>query len=265
MAFTVPTIDAAGQSAGFASNVAAVHAFCSVVRREGNCLGRSTLTLVIFASLPTDPAGKDSFASRLAPFALLVFPEVETAKDGLNARLLQPPTANALDTSAIAFSEPETRAVICCPAQFVGLNMKPGRSISTVTRCKRNGTPIENLRNRIRPRFIGRDRQRRVYRIHIDPRPDDHQTEVERSRDRTRDDAQPERRTTIRPRQIHGPFDFKGVGASAGGDPRRPDLRRFRAHTRIGAGSSHSGTLESIPNSPGGVWTWMPLTNCSRS
>ncbi len=56
-ALTIPTIDAAGQPAGFASNCAAVHAFCSVVSREGSCLGRSTLTCAMFASLPTDPAG----------------------------------------------------------------------------------------------------------------------------------------------------------------------------------------------------------------
>ena len=35
----------------------------------------------------------------------------------------------------------EIVAVICCAAQLVGLNMKSGRSMSTVTRCKRNGTP----------------------------------------------------------------------------------------------------------------------------
>ena len=57
LALTIPTIDAAGHSAGFASNVCAVHAFCSVVSREGSCLGSSTLTCAMFASLPTDPAG----------------------------------------------------------------------------------------------------------------------------------------------------------------------------------------------------------------
>ena len=54
---TIPMIDAAGQFAGFASNVAAVHAFCNVVKRDGSCFGRSTLTSAMFASLPTDPAG----------------------------------------------------------------------------------------------------------------------------------------------------------------------------------------------------------------
>ena len=38
--------------AGFASNVTAGHAFCSVVSREGSRLGSSTLTLAMFASEP---------------------------------------------------------------------------------------------------------------------------------------------------------------------------------------------------------------------
>ena len=40
---TIPTIDAAGHPAGFASNVAAVHAFCSVVSRDGQLLGQFDL------------------------------------------------------------------------------------------------------------------------------------------------------------------------------------------------------------------------------
>ncbi len=49
---TTPITDAAGQLAGFASNTAAVHAFCSVVSREGSCLGSSTLTFAMFACVP---------------------------------------------------------------------------------------------------------------------------------------------------------------------------------------------------------------------
>src|SRR6202167_1926833 len=50
VAFAIPTIDAAGHPAALASNCAAVHAFCNVVNRDGNCLGRSTLTDAMFAS-----------------------------------------------------------------------------------------------------------------------------------------------------------------------------------------------------------------------
>src|ERR1700728_1408643 len=57
VAFTTPTIEAAGQLAGFDVNFAAVHACCSVVRREGNCFGRSTFACATFASLPTEPTG----------------------------------------------------------------------------------------------------------------------------------------------------------------------------------------------------------------
>ena len=52
IAFACPMFDAAGQPAGFVLNCAAVHAFCSVVRREGSCLGRSTLTSLMFAWVP---------------------------------------------------------------------------------------------------------------------------------------------------------------------------------------------------------------------
>ena len=55
IAFACPTIDAGGHAAGLALNVAAGHAFCSVVSREGSCLGRSTLTFAMFASY--GPAG----------------------------------------------------------------------------------------------------------------------------------------------------------------------------------------------------------------
>ena len=50
IALAEATIDAAGQAAGLASKTAAVHAFCNVVNLDGNCLGRSTLTLEMFAS-----------------------------------------------------------------------------------------------------------------------------------------------------------------------------------------------------------------------
>ena len=48
IAFVCPTIDAGGQSAGSVSNVLAGQAFSSVVRRDGSCFGRSTLTSLMF-------------------------------------------------------------------------------------------------------------------------------------------------------------------------------------------------------------------------
>jgi hypothetical protein len=71
----------------------------------------------------------------------LVCALVETVNFGLKTRLLQPPTANGLDTLAVAPSAPEIVAETCCAAQLVGLNMKSGRSMSTVTRLRRIGTP----------------------------------------------------------------------------------------------------------------------------
>ena len=88
IALACPMIDAGGHPAGLVSNCAAVHAFCSVVRREGSCSGSSTLTLLMFAWVPSAP-GTVSFAVRLAPSARLVLAVVETVKAGLNARLEQ--------------------------------------------------------------------------------------------------------------------------------------------------------------------------------
>jgi len=52
-----PMTDSGGQLAGFVSNALAVHAFCSVVKREGSCLGSSTLTDLTLASVPIEPGG----------------------------------------------------------------------------------------------------------------------------------------------------------------------------------------------------------------
>ena len=57
MAFAVPTREAAGQVAGFVLNVLSVHAFCSVVRREGSCFGRLTLTERMLAWVPSGALG----------------------------------------------------------------------------------------------------------------------------------------------------------------------------------------------------------------
>ena len=52
-----PTREPDGQAAGLASNVAARHAFCSVVSREGSFLGRATLTFAMFACEPNGSFG----------------------------------------------------------------------------------------------------------------------------------------------------------------------------------------------------------------
>src|SRR5580704_3216881 len=87
VAVACPTIDAAGHAAGFASKTAAVHAFCSVVSRDGSALGSSTLTFAMFASY--GPAGYPSLTCRLAPPALLAFPDVDASSFGLNADTAQ--------------------------------------------------------------------------------------------------------------------------------------------------------------------------------
>ena len=52
---------------------------------------------------------------------------------GLNASAAQPPTWKRLDTAAVAPSTPVTVPVTAIGLQFVGLNVKPGRSIVTLT------------------------------------------------------------------------------------------------------------------------------------
>ena len=79
----IPTTEASGQPAGFASNCAAVQAFCSVVNRDGNSLRefdfdpRDVRFLRIARLRPL--VGGTSFTCRLAPLALLVFPGVDAA------------------------------------------------------------------------------------------------------------------------------------------------------------------------------------------
>jgi len=68
-----------------------------------------------------------TFTSRLAPLALEVLPEVETANDGLNASFAQFATWKGTDTGTLAPAVPEILPVMLCLLQFVGLNVKPGR------------------------------------------------------------------------------------------------------------------------------------------
>ncbi len=137
-ACTAPITDAAGHDAGFASNVASGHAFCSVVNREGSCLGSSTLTCAMF---DCGPEGNASFASRLAPSAFEVLPDVATLNFGPNDSPAHPATANGVDTSLCVPCEPGDDAVMFCCAQFVGLKMNPGRLIVTFVFRSRRGIP----------------------------------------------------------------------------------------------------------------------------
>src|SRR5487761_1651240 len=125
-----PMNDAFGQPAGFALNCISVQACCNVSRREGSCLGSSTLTVLMFDWVPS-LIGIVSFTFRLAPFARLVLPWVEVLNVGLNASSLH----------ASAFSGAEV--VADCPrllvsvldigraSQLVGLIVKSDGSIDT--------------------------------------------------------------------------------------------------------------------------------------
>ncbi len=62
-------------------------------------MGSSTLTFAMFAWLPCGSLGSVTFAVRLAPSALLVFPLVETENFGVNFRLAQFVAWNGTDSA----------------------------------------------------------------------------------------------------------------------------------------------------------------------
>src|ERR1700735_894369 len=147
IAVACPITDAGGHVAGFVSNSFSVHAFCSVVKRDGSCFGRSTLTRLMFDCGPIVP-GIVSFTARLAPSALLVLPDVATLNTGLKARLEQSADCNGVVTftgtwsAGLAGSAPAPLIVFRTVAgvQLVGLIMKFGRSI--LTRMSRTCTTM---------------------------------------------------------------------------------------------------------------------------
>ncbi len=95
-ALAPPTNEPLGQLNGFAANTASGHAFCSVVSREGSCLGSCTMTDLKFVW----PAPMLSVVSRLAPLAFEVLASVFDLNEGLNARAPQSLTWNGLDRIA---------------------------------------------------------------------------------------------------------------------------------------------------------------------
>src|SRR5580700_1034318 len=81
------------------------------------------------------------FASRLAPLALLVCPDVETLKSGANFRLWHDPTWKWLEIPACAPSVLNAVPENDCGLQFVGLNMNSGRSITALIVRRSVGMP----------------------------------------------------------------------------------------------------------------------------
>jgi hypothetical protein len=73
--------------------------------------------------------------------ALLVFPDVDAANFGANFSPAQFVAWNRLETAALAPSTAPIVPVIAIGLQFVGLNVNPGRLISTLTVRISVGTP----------------------------------------------------------------------------------------------------------------------------
>src|ERR1022692_4605374 len=101
--FACQTRESVGHAAGLAWNVAAGHAFCSVVRREGSCLGRSTLTDLKLACVPSELEGNVSFTDRLAPCTREVLPDVDTLIVGVNFKLEQFAASNGVATLTVCW------------------------------------------------------------------------------------------------------------------------------------------------------------------
>jgi hypothetical protein len=72
---------------------------------------------------------------------LLVFPLVDAVSFGANASPAQSPTWNGTERYELAPSSPVRAPVTASGLQFVGLNVKPGRSMSTLTCRISNGIP----------------------------------------------------------------------------------------------------------------------------
>ena len=104
LARTPPTNEPLGQWNGSASKVAARHAFCSVVSREGSLMGSCTLTDRMFAW----PAGWLIVVSRLAPLALEVLALLAAVNAGLKASLPHSVTENGVVSDCVPVIPPVT-------------------------------------------------------------------------------------------------------------------------------------------------------------
>jgi len=95
----VPTSEAVGQLAGFASKTVERQARCSVLRRAGRPVGNPITSPARFA---WRVVGFVSLTFTPVPSALVALASVEILTAVLNGRLLQPSTANGLETLAVA-------------------------------------------------------------------------------------------------------------------------------------------------------------------
>ena len=139
---TMPTTDAAGHAAGLASNVRGGARLLQRRQPRGQLLGQFDLDArdVRLAAHGSRRVGELRVEARTIGAARLPARgdrELRFERKALAAR--RPRTGSTRSRSRPA--APETIAVICCAAQLVGLNMNPGRSMLTVTRCRRSGTP----------------------------------------------------------------------------------------------------------------------------
>jgi hypothetical protein len=79
---------------------------------------------------------------RLAPLALEACPPILALMLGVNFRLLQPAAWKRLETRTLAPWAPEAVPVSDIALQLVGLNVKPGRLIVTLTVRMSAGMPL---------------------------------------------------------------------------------------------------------------------------
>ncbi len=165
-------------------------------------------------------------------------PLVETANLGLNANAAQSVTWKGTSSDAAAPSALVRAPVIFSGLQSVGLNVKPGRLIVTLTCLICSGMPSMIVGILVCARVVGRDRQRRRQRVHFDLRAHHDRPaflQVERAGLRGVDDRQTERGPLVRAGDVHlAAGDVERVAADADADDRFPD-QAFRT-TRTGVG-----------------------------
>ena len=225
--------------------MASGHAFCSVVSRDGSCLGSDATTEWMFASC----APCSRFTRRLAPFALtvagLVDALVAASNFGLNASALQLLTENGDETFCPAFSVEVSALSVDSGPQLVGLSRKLGSVDEHADVAQAQRHALEDRRQRARGDHA------RAVRIDADRHARDEPAEVERPGCGLDRDRQAVRRAIEGSGQVHGAAEAVRI-ARAGVDVRRADLAGAGHDPCCACGSPHSGTDGISPTSPVG-------------
>ncbi len=263
IALACPTIDAAGQLAGFASNVAAAHAFCSVVRREGSSLGKLDFDAGDVRVVPLGAVEGPFGLVRVGQLHREARPARPTGLTGGGdrefGRELQARAVGDLerhfDRGGRAFGAVDRPGDLLRIA--VGrVEREPGAVDQDVDVLDLQREPFEDVRDRVFAASVGRDRQRRRVGVDFDLRANHDRAaflQIERARFRRVDDAQAERGAPVGAGDVDLPAgDRERVPADTDGDDRFPDLAGWAARPRVRLRFAAQRHPESRPERPAG-------------